>query len=107
VVIGPVNHGYLELVCCETVCGIRAIKDLLRPVRRGSWKGVVHIPWFMEPPKKALEVLTNMDDIEQRLITYTSASLSARAVLSAIHGLELRYPFRGRDAHHANPPLIA
>ena len=53
-VIGPVNHGYLELVCREIVCMIRDIEDLPRPVRRGSRKGVAHRPWFTEPPKKAL-----------------------------------------------------
>jgi hypothetical protein len=54
VVIGPVNHGYLELVCRETVCGIRAIKDLLRPVHRGSRKEIGPGEWFTEPPKKEL-----------------------------------------------------
>jgi hypothetical protein len=56
VVIGPVNHGYLELVCRETVCGIRAIKDLLRPVHRGSRKEIEPGEWFTEPPKKELYV---------------------------------------------------
>jgi hypothetical protein len=49
-----VNHGYLELVCREIVCGIRDIKDLPKPVRRGSRKEGAHMPWFTEPPKKAL-----------------------------------------------------
>jgi hypothetical protein len=55
IVIGPVNHGYLELVCRETVCEIRSIKDLLRPVRRGSRKEIGPGEWFTEPPKKALD----------------------------------------------------
>ncbi len=56
-VIGPVNHAYLELVCRETVCGIRAIKDLPRPVRHGSRKGVAPMPWLTEPANKAFEGL--------------------------------------------------
>ena len=54
-VVKPVNYGYLELACRESLCGIRAIKDLQRPVRRGSRKGVAHMPWFTQPPKKALD----------------------------------------------------
>jgi hypothetical protein len=51
------NHGYLEQACREIVCGIRDIKDLPRPVRRGSRKGEAHMLWLTEPPKKALEKL--------------------------------------------------
>ena len=67
-VIGPVNHGHLELVCRETVCEIRAIKDLLRPVRRGSRKEIGPGEWFTEPPKKALgEVMA--DDFQSFVIS--------------------------------------